>query len=493
MTSLPHAFLQAMHSASLPKQGCGILVAFSGGADSVALLHMVWSFTHKNEGDFKHYTIPVLALHVHHGIRGEEADRDADFCQSFCASHGIPYALIKVDAPALAKKEHLTLEEAARKARYGAICDYLLSHHEYTHVLTAHHSDDQAETLLFRLLRGSGAKGLSGIAKQRPLSLANETHATLLRPLLELSKKELLAYCEKNALSYVFDSTNDENDAARNRIRNAVIPQLSEINPAFTDALVRFSKLQAIDDAYLSAKAEEAYRALTPKNGGYSIDDMRALDDAILTRVIGLWYADTLSMKSNGSDAVYDAPLKAEHLLAATKHIRSLANALLPFPSGLILSVDQNADTVRLTYRENTPKQETLSLEYNRAHLLSNGATVLISDQKSDTDALFHDLQNIYKFVISTTINSDTIHGDLFLRQRESNFTDHYLCGGSKKSAKDALSAHKVPLHLRSEIPLICDDEGVVWIPFCGIRDDVNPKNAAHIHPVTIYYFYNDV
>ena len=493
MTSLPHAFLQSMHSASLPKQSCGILVAFSGGADSVALLHMVWSFTHKNEGDFKHYTIPVLALHVHHSIRGEEADRDADFCQNFCASHGIPFTLLKIDAPALAKREHLTLEEAARKARYGAICDYLLSHPEYTHVLTAHHNDDQAETLLFRLLRGTGTKGLSGIAKQRPLALANGMQAVLLRPLLELSKKELLAYCKKNALSYVFDSTNDENDAARNRIRNAVIPQLSEINPAFTDALVRFSKLQAIDDAYLSDKAEDIYRTLIAKNGGYSLCDMRALDDAILTRVIGLWYADAVSMKSKESDAVYYAPLKAEHLLTATKHIRSLANALLPFPSGLILSVDQNADTVRLTYRENTPKQETLSLEYNRAHLLSNGATILALDKSSDADAVFHDLQNIYKFVISTTINSDTIHGDLFLRHREGNLTDRYLCGGSNKSAKDALSAHKVPLHLRPEIPLICDDEGIVWIPFCGIRDDMNPKSAMHNHPITIYYFYNDV
>ena len=493
MTSLPHAFLHAMSDAALPKQDCGILVAFSGGADSVALLHMVWSFTHKNEGDFKHYTIPVLALHVHHSIRGEEADRDADFCQNFCASHGIPFTLLKIDAPALAKREHLTLEEAARKARYGAICDYLLSHPEYTHVLTAHHNDDQAETLLFRLLRGTGAKGLSGIARQRPLALANGTHATLLRPLLDLSKKELLAYCEENALAFVFDSTNNENDAARNRIRNAVIPQLSEINPAFTDALVRFSKLQAIDDAFLSAKSEEAYRTLTAKNGGYSLYAMRTLDDAILTRVIGLWYADAVSLKSMENDAIYYAPLKAEHLLTAVKHIRCSENVMLPFPLELTLSVDQNADTVRLSYKEDTAKQEPLSLENNKAHTLSNGATVLISAQKSDTEALFHDLQNIYKFVISTTINSDTIHGDLFLRQRESNFTDQYLCGGSRKSAKDALSAHKVPLHLRSEIPLICDDKGIVWIPFCGIRDDVNPKNAAHIHPVTIYYFYNDV
>ena len=171
MISFPSTFAKAMHCGGLPCACSGIVVAFSGGADSVALLDMVWAFTHKNGVKSKHYTIPVLAFHVHHGIRAKEADRDADFCRDFCAQRGIPFQVTHVDAPALAKKEGLTLEEAARKARYDVICEYLVSHSEYTHVLTAHHKDDQAETLLFRLLRGSGAKGLSGIAPKRTLPL----------------------------------------------------------------------------------------------------------------------------------------------------------------------------------------------------------------------------------------------------------------------------------------------------------------------------------
>ncbi len=490
MTHLPSAFLSAMHRNGMPHAKSGILVAFSGGADSLALLHMIWTFTHKNNVESKHYTIPVLAFHVHHGIRGAEADRDAKFCHEFCKKCGIPFVSVCVDAPLLAQKEHLTLEEAARKVRYNAICAYLDEHPIYTHVLTAHHRDDQAETVLFRLLRGSSAKGLSGIAETRMLPLSSGRNVILFRPLLSLSKKELLLYCERNALPYVVDSTNKENNATRNRIRNTILPEISKINPAFSDALVRFSRLQAMDDAFLWAKANEAWTALPKKNGGLSLFSMRALDDAILTRVIALWFAHICGKET---DTVYETPLTAEHLLSATACIKRGKIAQRSFPAGLFLSIDTSSDLVRLSSGAKEVLQETVTLHLGKSYTLENGAALLLLKKEEQNAKLLHHLQNIYKFVISTTINSDTIVGSLFLRPRKDNQTDTYLCGGSHKTAKDALSAHKVPLHMRKDLPLICDENGILWIPFCGIRDDVNPTAAENCDSVVIYFFYNDI
>ena len=178
-----------------------LAVALSGGADSVALLHILTS-----EGQGR-----VHALHVHHGIRGAEADRDEQFCRLLCDRLGVPLCVVHTDVPALAREKGLGLESAARLARYDAFSAFLREQ-ELPLLVTAHHADDQLETMLQHLMRGSGLRGLCGIPAYRALA-----HGAVARPLLQVTKAQILAYCEENGLEFVQDSTNDEPCCPRNR------------------------------------------------------------------------------------------------------------------------------------------------------------------------------------------------------------------------------------------------------------------------------------
>ena len=230
--NLPDGFCHPHVLAGVDASSC-VAVAFSGGADSVALLHMLATATDAR----------LTAVHVHHGIRGEEADRDAAFCERFAASLQIPFTLIRVDVPALAAVQKSGLETAAREARYAALSTYL-EENKIPLLATAHHADDQLETLLQNLLRGSGLRGLCGIPVCRPLGSALVT-----RPLLQLTKAQLLEYCAQNGLEYVTDSTNTEGCCPRNRLRLEVLPILEEIRHGASAAAARCAASLAEDEA----------------------------------------------------------------------------------------------------------------------------------------------------------------------------------------------------------------------------------------------------
>ncbi len=173
--------------AGLPA-GAPLGVALSGGADSVALLLLT--------------PPPVAAVHVHHGIRGAEADRDAEFCRALCARLKIPFTVLYADVPARAGETGESLETAARAERYRLLVEFAVAN-GMAGVLTAHHADDQLETLLQHLLRGSGLRGMCGIPAVR-----REGELLLVRPMLETPKEEILAYLTARGETYVTDSTN---------------------------------------------------------------------------------------------------------------------------------------------------------------------------------------------------------------------------------------------------------------------------------------------
>ena len=194
-----------------------VLLAFSGGADSRALLHFL--ATRANEDGF-----PLTLAHVNHGIRGEEALRDRGFCQAVAETYGLELCILDADIPSLAKEHGRGLEEEARVVRYEYF-ERLMRERRIPLLATAHHADDNLETVLFHLCRGTGLSGLCGIAPTRDLA-----YGILTRPLLQVSRREILAYCHNNNLEYVTDSTNSDTAYARNRIRGEVIPILSDLN-----------------------------------------------------------------------------------------------------------------------------------------------------------------------------------------------------------------------------------------------------------------------
>ena len=250
--------------SELPDKETRVLCAVSGGADSMCLLHLLWSQGYD-----------VTAAHFEHGIRGEESLRDAIFVEDWCGEHGIPVIVEHGDVPAYAQANGMSLEEAARELRY----DFLSRAAERTGaecILTAHNLDDNAETLLFNLTRGSGTPGLRGIPRSR---------GKILRPLLHVSRAEIEAYLEENHVPHVEDSTNQGDDYTRNLIRHQIMPLLRRINPRFPEAAARTAFLTARDEDCLSRIAAD-FIGREVKGESLSLKAFNALHPAVASRVI---------------------------------------------------------------------------------------------------------------------------------------------------------------------------------------------------------------
>ena len=259
----------------LPR-GSRVLCAVSGGADSMALLHRLWS-------ERESLGIEVCAAHYEHGLRGEEARRDADFVARWCRERGIPCLVEHGDVPAYAEEKHLGLEEAARELRY-AFLERAAEALDCAFIATAHTADDNAETLLFHLLRGSGAAGLGGIPRQR---------GRILRPLLDTSRAEIEAYLEQNAVPHVEDSSNENEIYSRNLLRLRVMPVLRQLNPRCEEAMGRAARLLERDEDCLAGQAAAFLASQRPD----SLDGaaLLALHPAVASRVLRLWWPETLS------------------------------------------------------------------------------------------------------------------------------------------------------------------------------------------------------
>ena len=192
------------------------VIAVSGGADSIALLHA-----------FKYMNADTLALHCNFSLRGKESDMDEQFVRRFCGTYGIPVEVKRFDTAGVARKRGISIEMAARELRYEWF-EETRARTGRDYIVLGHHVDDQAETLLLNLTRGTGIKGLVGM---KPVA------GKLLRPFLDRSREELLAYLQARRVGFRVDSSNASLDYARNKIRHRVVPVLKEINPSFTRAV----------------------------------------------------------------------------------------------------------------------------------------------------------------------------------------------------------------------------------------------------------------
>ena len=246
----------------------GVLVGLSGGADSVMLLCFL---AHKRriEGDF-----PILAVHVNHMIRGKEADRDEEFSRTLCTSLGVEFTSVKVDVPSLAAKHGVSLELAARDARYSIFLDLIAKREDISYIAVAHNATDNIETVLFNLLRGTGLRGASGIAPFRD---------NVVRPLITVSKSDIVSALTASGINFVTDSSNQSIEYSRNYIRNEILPHLSHLTPDPEAQFTRASEILREDLDYLSSCTLDFFN----KNGyNPSVCALRGLHSAILSRVI---------------------------------------------------------------------------------------------------------------------------------------------------------------------------------------------------------------
>ena len=225
----------------LIRPGDGVVVGLSGGPDSVFLLYALHTLQAR-------MGFTLRAVHVHHGIRGAEADRDEAFSEKLCAKLDIPFQAVHVAAPAYAAQHGLSLEEAARILRYEALeaARQQLTQATAAWIAVAHHLDDQAETVLHNLVRGAGLRGLAGMENRR-------NH--VIRPLLSIKREDILKWLKQYDIPYVTDSTNADPHYTRNRIRSTVLPELREINPEANAHSAHSAALLREADAFFHALA----------------------------------------------------------------------------------------------------------------------------------------------------------------------------------------------------------------------------------------------
>ena len=420
--------------ASLPADA-PLCVGLSGGADSVALLCLL-------AGD------PLLsAVHVHHGIRGAEADRDADFCAALCQRLGIPLTVLHIDAPALAEERGIGLETAAREGRYAAITAHLRQN-SIPLLVTAHHADDQLETLLQHLLRGSGLRGLSGIPACRPLAEG----ILVARPLLLVTHRELTAYLEKTGQSYVEDSTNGEACCTRNSLRLSVAPLLEALYPDGARAAARAAETLREDEDYLTALAREFIQ----KEGREPrLTALGALPRPVFARVM--------------RELLPTAPAQV-HIEA----LWSLCREATPHAALSLPHVRVAVTNGRLCMEGTAtgPIDYDVALRSGENLLPAGNAVVLLPHGAPPPSPAHH------RFVVQIPLCTAKIKGAL--RARNLRPGDKLRAGGINRAVR-RLAGPAVPLSTRAAMPLLCDDAGLVACPFGknNVRDDVYGKEGC--------------
>ena len=436
-----------------------VLVAFSGGADSALLLHLL-----HRQG------VRLYAVHVHHGIRGKDADADLAFCRQTCQALRVPFFAVRINAPALAKRRGQSIETAAREARYRHFARLMRKYH-IPLLSTAHHADDNLETLLFRICRGTGTQGLRGIPAFAPLPCTPEDKdLSLFRPLLHLTKREILQACDSLGIAYVTDATNACDDYARNRIRNRIVPELEGLFAHPQHAAQRLCRAVAEDCDALDAMAN----ALYPTEGNaLPLTLLQAQPAAISKRLIRRLYASHASgymLETVHVDAIY--------ALVCQNRFGSIS-----LPGEIAAVVDR--DALRMQPKSaGLPTAYCLPLEQGWQEIAGTDVAVWASLEKNQETVTELDT-NVYNLYTELQVRFDTIKGRIFLRPLQEG--DRILQGGMHKRVRKLYGQSGVPQFLRVQLPLLLDQDGILAVPGIVLRDGASPKRGECTLYVRIY------
>ncbi len=445
--ALPRTFTSPAVLTGLP-ENTPILVAYSGGADSSALLHMMLEYG-------KHTGAPICAAHVNHGIRGKEADRDEQFCMDTARTLGVELLVCRADVPAEAKKSGDSIETAARRVRYDFF-ERIMEERKIPLLVTAHNADDNLETILHHLIRGSGLGGICGIPPCRACGTG-----TLVRPILGMTREEILAYCEHHSLSFVTDSTNIDTDYTRNKLRANVVPALREINPAAVkNAATLTTNLRA--DSLCLERMTDLF--LEDFRDGFSVDTEKLYTspDAIANRALRRLF----------SELTEGAVLESSHVEA----LRGLAKRGVPhsrvcLPCRCEGVIEEGRLILRHAEKISATEPYRVALKSGSNLISQTNFEIVIGSSQSE--------KNVYKKSILLSLDSATINGTLIARSRVAG--DRIRMGGMHKSLKKLMCDKKIPQFLRSRLPVICDEDGIVAVPMIGTRDGVacSPEDAG--------------
>ncbi len=419
--------------------GDTVVVAVSGGADSVALLDILASL-----GDFR---LNLVAAHLNHLLRGADADADEEFVRNLAGVRGIPFAVKRVDVRELARRERRSLEDAGRSARY-AFFDEVAAARGARAVALGHHADDQAETVLMRLLRGAAGSGLCAMApKSRDLYV---------RPLLGITRREIEAYLRDRGIAWRDDKSNKSADFLRNRIRNELIPFLSRYNPAVPERLAATAGALAADEEFLETAVTTAFASHAVCQTGMVIlsapglmCEPRAIRLRLYRRAI--------------------AQLKGDLARISFSHLQSLDRLLfspkphltLRLPDGVRAA--RSYDEISFAFHEETKSllRDEFTIDGPGTYALHGGALLTVEFSSLPADP---------KTLPATTACFDAEIAPFPWRVRSFRHGDRISPFGmaGQKKVKDLYIDAKVPMTVRRRTPLLFCGERLLWV--AGVR-----------------------
>lgn len=431
-----------IHERDLLIPGDSVLVALSGGPDSVALLHLVWRLRRK-------MNLSLHAVYINHQIRKQAALEEEKFCEALCDRLKVPLTIAREDIPARAKREKKGLEETARDFRYTTFTR-LARELSCTRVALGHHVDDRVETIILRLMRGTGRTGLLGIPVKR---------GRYVRPLYDLSKSEILAYLKRQELKYCVDRSNEKNSFSRNFVRNRLLPLLRHrLNPSVDRALLGLAETLGEEEAFLASVAEGAFRSCVSETPGGKL----ALDLSILGGY-PLWLRRRLLRRCVQALSADGLP-PDKGVVDRLERLISEKGGRVSVPGRLEAAiVDSNLllrRKMRVVFERSLKIGQPCDLHPLRllikCRIAKKPAQI---PSRRGSNIVLVDAESVRLPLIVRSVRTGDRFGPLGL-------------DGSKKVG-DYLTDRKVPPLLRDEIPAVCDQDGIIWLVGREIADRV--------------------
>lgn len=452
--------LSTINKHNLIQKGDKIVLGLSGGPDSVCLLHVLNRLK-------KDFNIEIYAAHLNHQIRGIEAQKDALYVSKLCEDMGIIFFVKSINVPKYCENEGLSLEEGARKLRYEMFYE-IKDKIKANKIAIGHNLNDQAETVMMRIMRGTGLKGLKGIDYIRD--------NCIIRPILDVERNEIEEYCEAYNLNPRIDKTNLENIYTRNKIRLDLLPYMKDnFNSNVIESIVRMSNSLKSDNDYIEKEAEAKFREVSNiKEKGFveiNLDDFVCLHDAIKVRVL------RNSIKHILGDTNFVDQRHIEDIMSLEDN--SKVNKMLTLPRNIF--VYRQKDSIILTNEEIV--NEEIEFYYN---VPSNGF-IKIKELKQiiETQVMSIDRYKSMKLDNSSKgFDFNKVKGGIVIRSRRQG-DKIKLAMGSKK-VKDLFIDLKIPREERCKIPIITDSEGIICVGDYKISEnykiDENTKEVLKIN-----------
>ena len=441
-------FLRFVDERELINAGEKILVGFSGGPDSVFLLHLLNKFRIRLK-------IHLSAVHINHSLRGKDAVEDEQFCRNYCSDTNVEFTSVKKNVRSFALKQGISLEEAGRILRYKEY-NRILKQNKLDKIATAHNSNDNTETVLLNLIKGTGLDGISGI----PVIREN-----IIRPVLCFSKEEILAYLNKNNLLYRTDKSNEESGFERNFLRNRVIPLLKEkINPSIDSAvLISSENFRNIRD-YVLTKETESFRKTKKDPKGN-----------LLIRLEDIEKAES-SLRGLLLKTMVERELKIQMFSADIKKILSLADAQtgrkIELSGGIV--VFKERDHLKVINGSIRQDNYMTTIRIGEERDTPDGK---IAIKKCDRDSIIYSNNKNKEY-----ISADTVSPEFTIRRWKEGDSFHPLGMKGSKKVSDFLNEQKVESFGKKNHLILLNRNKIVWI--IGLRIDDRFKITSSTHKI---------